>query len=86
MVVVEEWQIPSVDRTHVKTGRARSSADRSPRPPKRTGSVDCFQPVSSNWTLQIDIPTAEELTVRLNNFIKIDYDILCQKNQDQGSH
>ena len=23
---------------------------------------------------------------RLNNFIKIDYDTLCQKHQDQGSH
>ena len=35
-------------------GRAKSLADRSPRPPKRTGSFACFQQVSSNWTLQID--------------------------------
>ena len=33
---------------------ARSSADRSPRPPKRRGSFVCFQPVSLNWTLQVD--------------------------------
>ena len=37
-----------------KAGRARPSADRSLRPQKRTGSFACFQPVSSNWTLQID--------------------------------
>ena len=36
------------------TGKVRSIADRSPRPPKWRGSFACFQPVSSNWTLQID--------------------------------
>ena len=26
------------------------------------------------------------IRLRLNNVIKIDYDMLCQKHQDQGSH
>ena len=37
-----------------QTGRARSPADQSLRPPKQIDSFACFQLVSSNWTLQID--------------------------------
>ena len=35
---------------------------------------------------QVDPISRGTIRLRLNNFIKIDYDILCQKHQDQGSH
>ena len=35
-------------------GRSRSLAAQSSTPPKRTGTFGRFQPVSSNWALQID--------------------------------
>ena len=35
---------------------------------------------------KLDPNSRGTIRLRLNNFIKIDYDILCQKHQDQGRH
>jgi len=35
---------------------------------------------------QLDLNSRGTIRLRLNNCIKINYDILCQKHQDQGSH
>ena len=35
---------------------------------------------------ELDPNSKAAIRLRLDNFIKIDYDILCRKHQDQGSH
>ena len=35
---------------------------------------------------KLDPNSRGTISQRQNNFIKVDYDVLCQKHQDQGSH
>ena len=35
---------------------------------------------------KLDLNSRGSIRLRLNSFIKIDYDILCQKHQDQGNY